>query len=74
MDDIPLGVRVQTEVEPVVGKSANVTSKKGGRVRPCSMFLHPRGNVFEEWSNVEGLGTQCWNSAKGWSPSRKQRQ
>ena len=65
MDDIPLGVCVQTEVEPVVEKSATVSSKEGGRVRPCNMFLLPRGYVFEEWSNVEGLGTQCWNSAKG---------
>lgn len=62
MDDIPLGVCVQTEVEPVVGKSATVSSKEGGRVRPCSMFLLPRGKslrigtTWKAW--VHSAGSQ----------------
>lgn len=62
MDDIRLGVCVQTEVEPVVGKSATVSSKEGGKARPCSMFLLPRGKslrsgaMWEAW--VHSAGTQ----------------
>lgn len=73
MVDTPLGVCVQTGVEPVVGKSANANSKEGGRARTWSIFLLSRGKVFEEQSNVKSLCPQCWNSVNSSSLSRKQR-
>lgn len=48
-----------------MGKSANVSRKEEGRVRRCSMFLLPRGNVFEEWSNVKRPGYIVLELSKG---------